>query len=66
MSGRIQVVSRKQGLQRGVDALVASESGAAAIEYAIIAAMLSIAIVAVVPEIGTTVANLFNAVKNAF
>ena len=43
-----------------------STSGATALEYTIIAALISIVIVGGVALIGGTVADLFNAVANAF
>ena len=46
--------------------LGASTSGATALEYTIIAALLSIVIVGGVALIGGTVADLFNAAANAF
>ena len=43
-----------------------NEDGATAIEYAIIAGCISIAIVAAVQSIGTTLNNTFNSVKAGF
>jgi pilus assembly protein Flp/PilA len=42
------------------------ESGATAIEYAIIAGTVSIAIVTVVTAVGTSVANMFSKVEAGF
>ncbi len=46
--------------------LAIDETGVTSIEYAVIAASLSIAIVVVVGELGTEVNTLFAAVKSAF
>lgn len=45
---------------------LAEDGGATAIEYALIAGLLSLAIVAVVPEIGTVVVAFFNTLKGSF
>jgi pilus assembly protein Flp/PilA len=44
---------------------LANESGATAIEYALIASGIAGAIFAVMGQVGTTVTNLFLSVKNA-
>ncbi len=41
------------------------ESGATAIEYGLIAACISVAIIAVVQGVGTNLNNTFNSVKSA-
>lgn len=51
-------------LHGAVRLFVADERGATAIEYALVAAGISIAIVAVVPEIGSAVATMFSEVKD--
>jgi pilus assembly protein Flp/PilA len=44
---------------------VKDESGATAIEYGLIAACISVAIIAVVQGVGTKLTNTFTSVKNA-
>ncbi|MGD9866444.1 MAG: Flp family type IVb pilin [Hyphomicrobiales bacterium] len=44
------------------DRFVKDESGATAIEYGLIAAGISVAIVAILPQIGTALQGAFNAV----
>ncbi len=41
------------------------ESGATAIEYGLIAALISVAIVAVLPTVGTTLADTFQDIQDA-
>jgi len=41
------------------------ESGATAIEYGLIAAATGLALVAVMPSIGTALSNIFTAIKGA-
>ena len=43
-----------------------NESGATAIEYALIAAGIAMAIVIIIPQVGTTVAGLYASVVAAF
>jgi pilus assembly protein Flp/PilA len=45
--------------------LLRDENGATAIEYALIASLISISILAAVQQIGTTLNATFNAVANA-
>ena len=47
-------------------AIARNNGGATAIEYALIAAGIAMAIVLVVPAVGSTVAGLFNSVLAAF
>lgn len=47
-------------------AVARNESGATAIEYALIAAGIAMAIVIIVPQVGTTVAGLFTDVAGIF
>lgn len=54
------------GIMRLGARLVKDESGATAIEYAIIAGTLSIAIVAAVTSVGTSVNTLFTSVQAGF
>lgn len=42
-----------------------SQIGATAIEYALIAALVSIAMIALLPQVGTEITNTFTAVLNA-
>lgn len=44
---------------------LSNESGTTAIEYALIAAGISVAIVAAITNIGSSVTNLFTSVRNA-
>lgn len=53
-------------LTKQLHRFVRDESGATAIEYALIAGCISIAIVAAVTSIGTTLNNTFTSVKNGF
>jgi pilus assembly protein Flp/PilA len=48
-----------------VSRFVKNESGATAIEYGLIAAGISVAIIAVVGQLGTKLTSTFTAVKNA-
>jgi len=59
---RIIMTSLTQTLRR----FARNESGATAIEYALIAGGLSIVIVAAVSGIGTTLNNTFNSVQAGF
>ena len=52
MSGRLQF-------------FLSDQSGATSIEYALIAAGISVAIVAAVSNVGSSVANMWTAVRNA-
>ena len=45
-------------------AFLKNESGATAIEYGLIAAGISVAIIAIVQAVGTNLTNKFTAVKN--
>ena len=53
-------------LTKQLHRFVRDESGATAIEYALIAGCISIAIVAASTSIGTTLNNTFTSVKNGF
>jgi pilus assembly protein Flp/PilA len=48
-----------------IKALLRDESGATAIEYGLIAAGISVAIIAVVKGVGTNLFNTFTSVQNA-
>lgn len=49
----------------GVQAKVANDRGASAIEYALLAAMVALALVAFVTPINTAITNMFTAIQNA-
>jgi len=55
-----------QSLKRTVRQFAANESAATAIEYAIIASGVAGAIIAVVSTLGSSVANMWTAVTDAF
>lgn len=52
--------------KKQVSAFLQDEKGTTAIEYAVIASLISIAIAASVTGIGSTVANFFTSVQNLF
>lgn len=53
-------------MKKLLKAFVADRSGATAIEYALIAAFIAIAIIVAVGDVGNALVNIFNNVKNAF
>jgi len=52
-------------MKNAIKRFIADESGATAIEYGLIAAGISVAIVLVVQGVGTSLNNTFNNVNNA-
>ncbi len=54
------------GLRNAARAFAENEDGATAIEYAMIALMISIVIVGAVRSIGVTLVNIFTLVNNGF
>ena len=59
------LLGRRPPMQKHLKRFVRDEAGATAIEYALIAAGISITIVAVVQSIGTSVTNNFTSVQTA-
>jgi pilus assembly protein Flp/PilA len=52
-------------MQKLVSRFVKCESGATAIEYGLIACLISVAIITVVTSIGTNLNNVFTSINNA-
>ena len=52
-------------MSKFVTRFLKDESGATAIEYGLIAALVSVAIVAVLPNVGTALTNTFTSIENA-
>jgi pilus assembly protein Flp/PilA len=63
---RQQVAGRNAGKGCSMAQFIQDESGATAIEYALIAALISLAVVGTFPLIGTNLNNIFTAVAAGF
>lgn len=63
MTGKMRV---KRSHFRLLHVFAGSREGATAIEYALIAAGIALAIAATLPTLGTTVAGMYTAVADAF
>jgi pilus assembly protein Flp/PilA len=61
----IQQIPRRQVLKRIITSFLSDESGATAIEYGLIAAGISLAIITVVNNIGTTLNNMFSSISTS-
>jgi pilus assembly protein Flp/PilA len=48
-----------------VQKFIANESGATAIEYGLIAALIAVVVIAAVTKLGTNLSNKFNTIANA-
>lgn len=48
-----------------VQKFIANESGATAIEYGLIAALIAVVVIAAVTKLGTNLSNKFNSIANA-
>jgi pilus assembly protein Flp/PilA len=55
-------LERKENLMTRVQAFLSDESGVTAIEYALIASLIAVFIIAAVQLVGTNVSNVFNEV----
>jgi pilus assembly protein Flp/PilA len=51
-------------MTRSVEKFIATETGATAIEYALIASLIAVAIIGTVSALGSTITNVFNEVGN--
>ena len=58
-------MTRQLTFKRFLDAFTADESGATAIEYGLIAALIAVLIIGAVTTVGTNLRTTFNTVGNA-
>ena len=60
---RVRVLERKSTLRSSIKRFLSDESGATAIEYGLIAALISVAAIAAVTKVGTNMKGTFNKVS---
>jgi len=57
--------SRSKNMMKSLKAFVGNESGATAIEYALIASLIAVALVTILGALGTKLSGVFNEVSSA-